>query len=178
MVCVLCDDDEDGKFCDLLYAMVCVLLWWIWETSDVLCEHFVMIMTLFSWWKLPCSVTKTNTLYMLPRGIELWWHVARNCDDTWWETVATCGIQWRCGARMDDDMALHTWLLPRHLPACRPKPHQPSASSTPRGIAFNDGTGHELWHKYFVTEERKFDDEKCFIIEKLKGPWCRLHGVE
>ena len=74
-----CDDDEDGKFCDLLYAMVCVLLWWIWETSDVFCEHFVMIMMLFSWWKLPCSVTKTNTLYRLPHGAKLWQHVG------WWE---------------------------------------------------------------------------------------------
>ena len=59
-----------------LCAMVSVLLWWKMRKQW---RFFVNIL----WWKLPCSVTKINIPYGLPRGAKLCRHMARICDDTW-----------------------------------------------------------------------------------------------
>ena len=86
-----CDDDEDGKFCDLLCAMVCVLLWWnmrnqwcfLWTFYDDNDVIFMMKIAMF------CDENK-YTLYaatwhrtVMTRGEKLWRHMVRNCGDTW-----------------------------------------------------------------------------------------------
>ena len=83
--------DEDDKFCDLLCAMVCVLLWWnmrnqwcfLWTFYDDNDVIFMMKIAMF------CDENK-YTLYattwhrtVMTRGEKLWRHMVRNCGDTW-----------------------------------------------------------------------------------------------
>jgi len=103
--------DEDGKFWDLLCAMVCVLLWWWWRWQvlwSVICNGLcTFVMNMRNQWCFLWTFCDDNdvifmmkivmfcdenkyTLYtstwhisVMTHGETLWLHVVRNCGNTW-----------------------------------------------------------------------------------------------
>ena len=116
-----------GKFCDLLCAMVCVLLWWKMRKQW---RFFVNIL----WWKLPCYVTKINIPYGLPCGAKLCRHMARICDNMWHDSNDPRG---RHNEHVVPPWKL-TWHWPRgsgHVTCQRVTQSQVSRRRGPRHVA-------------------------------------------
>ena len=97
--------------------------------------------------------------------------------DTWPNKNVTCGWTVWC----------HVSIHGGAMSPASVSPHAMSAPSVamPRGIVFNDGSGHQLWRKYFVTEDRLFDDKGRFVIEKftsmmnlsISSWWDKCDGI-
>ena len=152
------------KICDeLVVASVTNLHCLRWRFCNALCDEEKVTRGI-----IMNSNTFPNIIKKETRGPIKMWHVAEQCGATSASMVVPCQHpRWR------------------QVTCQRVTTSSAAGVAMPRGIAFNDGSGHQLWRKYFVTEDRLFDGKGRFVIEKftsmtnlsISSRWDKCDGI-